>query len=150
MKVEKNLIEKVAGGETILKGEAVRIAKGIIEKGLQSKFKEFAFFYQGSENEIYDVQDCILDFGFTGAEIDVLYNYPDKSRMQIFGMTMEQSLKRLFETLTHNGNLMKNLEGKPFKVNGIKGKFTLCYTILHYCFAKGRITEKQCLEMMRI
>lgn len=33
MKVEKNLIEKVAGGKTILKGEAVRIANYIIEKG---------------------------------------------------------------------------------------------------------------------
>lgn len=31
MKVEKNLIEKVAGGKTILKGEAVRIANYIIE-----------------------------------------------------------------------------------------------------------------------
>lgn len=35
-------------------------------------------------------------------------------------------------------------------INGIKDQFKLSYTALHYCFAKGRITEKQCLDMMRI
>ena len=45
MKVEKNLIVKVAKGETVLQGEAVEIAKRIIEEGLITKFKKFAFFY---------------------------------------------------------------------------------------------------------
>ena len=36
MKVEKNLIEKVAGGKTILKGEAVRIANYIVQKNIKT------------------------------------------------------------------------------------------------------------------
>lgn len=34
MKVKKNLIEKVAKGETVLKGEAVEIAKELLKKVL--------------------------------------------------------------------------------------------------------------------
>lgn len=150
MKVEKNLIEKVANGETVLKGEAVEIAKRIIEEGLITKFKKFAFFYQGDEKEIYDVQDCIIDFRLHGAELNINYLNPNKGKMTIFGITLEESLKRLFDAFTDNNKLMNDLEDRLFTVNGIKGQFKLSYTALHYCFAKGRITEKQCLEMMRI
>jgi hypothetical protein len=150
MKVEKNLIEKVANGETVLKGEAVEIAKRVIEEGLITKFKKFAFFYQGDEKEIYDVQDCIIDFRLHGAELNINYLNPNKGKMTIFGITLEESLKRLFDAFTDNNKLMNDLEDRLFTVNGIKGQFKLSYTALHYCFAKGRITEKQCLDMMRI
>lgn len=150
MKVEKNLIEKVANGETVLKGEAVEIAKRIIEEGLITKFKKFAFFYQGDEKEIYDVQDCIIDFRLHGAELNINYLNPNKGKMTIFGITLEESLKRLFDAFTDNNKLMNDLEDRLFTVNGIKDQFKLSYTALHYCFAKGRITEKQCLDMMRI
>ncbi|WP_419072226.1 hypothetical protein [Phocaeicola coprocola] len=150
MKVEKNLIEKVANGETVLKGEAVEIAKRIIEEGLITKFKKFAFFYQGDEKEIYDVQDCIIDFRLHGAELNINYLNPNKGKMTIFGITLEESLKRLFDAFTDNNKIMNDLEDRLFTVNGIKGQFKLSYTALHYCFAKGRITEKQCLDMMRI
>lgn len=150
MKVEKNLIEKVANGETVLKGEAVEIAKRIIEEGIITKFKKFAFFYQGDEKEIYDVQDCIIDFRLHGAELNINYLNPNKGKMTIFGITLEESLKRLFDAFTDNNKLMNDLEDRLFTVNGIKGQFKLSYTALHYCFAKGRITEKQCLDMMRI
>lgn len=150
MKVEKNLIEKVAKGETVLKGEAVEIAKRIIEEGLITKFKKFAFFYQGDEKEIYDVQDCIIDFRLHGAELNINYLNPNKGKMTIFGITLEESLKRLFDAFTDNNKLMNDLEDRLFTVNGIKDQFKLSYTALHYCFAKGRITEKQCLDMMRI
>lgn len=70
--------------------------------------------------------------------------------MTIFGITLEESLKRLFDAFTDNNKLMNDLEDRLFTVNGIKDQFKLSYTALHYCFAKGRITEKQCLDMMRI
>lgn len=150
MKVEKNLIEKVANGETVLKGEAVEIAKRIIEEGLITKFKKFAFFYQGDEKEIYDVQDCIIDFRLHGAELNINYLNQNKGKMTIFGITLEESLKRLFDAFTDNNKLMNDLEDRLFTVNGIKGQFKLSYTALHYCFGEGRISEKQCLDMMRI
>lgn len=150
MKVEKNLIEKVANGETVLKGEAVEIAKRIIEEGLITKFKKFAFFYQGDEKEIYDVQDCIIDFRLHGAELNINYLNPNKGKMTIFGITLEESLKRLFDAFTDNNKLMNDLEDRLFTVNGIKGQFKLSYTALHYCFGERRISEKQCLDMMRI
>lgn len=150
MKVKKNLIEEVAKGETVLKGEAVEIAKRIIEEGLITKFKKFAFFYQGDEKEIYDVQDCIIDFRLHGAELNINYLNPNKGKMTIFGITLEESLKRLFDAFTDNNKLMNDLEDRLFTVNGIKGQFKLSYTALHYCFGEGRISEKQCLDMMRI
>lgn len=150
MKVKKNLIEEVAKGETVLKGEAVEIAKRIIEEGLITKFKNFAFFYQGDEKEIYDVQDCIIDFRLHGAELNINYLNPNKGKMTIFGITLEESLKRLFDAFTDNNKLMNDLEDRLFTVNGIKGQFKLSYTALHYCFGEGRISEKQCLDMMRI
>lgn len=150
MKVEKNLIEKVANGETVLKGEAMEIAKRIIGEGLITKFNKFAFFYQGDEKEIYDVQDCIIDFRLHGAELNINYLNPNKGKMTIFGITLEESLKRLFDAFTDNNKLMNDLEDRLFTVNGIKGQFKLSYTALHYCFGEGRISEKQCLDMMRI
>lgn len=150
MKIEKSIIEKVANGETVLKGEAVEIAKRIIEEGLIPKFKRFAFFYQGDGKEIYDVQDCIIDFRLHGAELNINYLNPDKGKMTIYGITLEESLKRLFDAFTDNNKLMNDLEDRLFTVNGIKGQFKLSYTALHYCFGEGRISEKKCLDMMRI
>ena len=150
MKVEKNLIEKVANGETSLNGEVVSIAKKIIENDLQSKFKLFAFFYQGDGNEIYDIQDCILDFNLYGSEIKVLYIYPSNSNMRIFGMTVEDSLKRLFNILSQNEKLRENVEGKIFTVNGMTNLFKVSYIALHYCFAKESISVEECLKMMLV
>lgn len=150
MRLEKDIIRKVAKGKTCLKCQAVEVAKKIIADGLISKFKKFAFLYQGSGNEIYDVQDCIIDFRLHGAQININYLNPDKGKLTIFGITLEESLKRLFDAFTDNNKLMNDLEGRLFTVNGIKGQFRLSYTALHYCFAEGRITEKECLKMMRI
>lgn len=150
MKIDKNLIQRVANGETSLTGETVKVAREIVENGLQSKFNRYAFFYQGNGNNIYDVQDCILDFSWNGAEISVFYLGSEKSRMKISGMTIGVSLKRLFEILSGNKKLLDRLDGKTMKVNGLKGKFKLCYTALHFCFAEGRISEEECMSMMRV
>ena len=42
MKVEKNLIEKVANGETFMKGEPVEISKSILKPGIWSRFRKYA------------------------------------------------------------------------------------------------------------
>lgn len=153
MKVEKNLIEKVANGETILKGEAVRIAKEIIEKGLQSKFNQFAFYYHGDGNEIYDIQDCLLDFKSHGTEIvinRVPYRINPSEKLIVKSMTIENCLKKLFNTMTDYMQFIDMLDGKEFYIKHDRKLYRISYTALHYCFAKGRINEKQCLEMMRI
>lgn len=150
MKIEKNLIEKIANEKTCLRGEAVAIARKIIENKLQSQFKKFAFFYQGDGNEIYDVQDCILDFRLFDAEINVLDINSGKSIIKIPGKTIEESLRKLFETSVDYYNLNKDLDGKLFTVNGIDGKFKICSVAFHYCFVKNRMSEEECLEMMRI
>lgn len=153
MKVEKNLIEKVAKGETILRGEAVRIAKVIIKNGLQGKFKQFAFFYQGDGNEICDVQDCILDFNIHGSEIvvnEVPYRVNPSGKLIVKSMTIENCLRKLFDTMTNYMQFIDMLNGKEFCIRHERGSYRISYTALHYCFAKGRITEKECLDMMRI
>ena len=61
MKVEKNLIEKVANNATNIKGKAVEIAKKIIDQKLASKFRSYAFFCYGNIDDIYDLQNLITD-----------------------------------------------------------------------------------------
>jgi hypothetical protein len=154
MKVERNIMLEVAFGKTSITGEATKIAWQIIFEGLKAKFKKFAFFYDGDENNILDLQDCILDFRSFGAEI-VFENIPKKvnpfGTLRISGMTIRESLERLFDYLTDNElEKMDIYEDKIFKVKGIKGKFKLSYTLLHYCFAKSRISSEDCLKLMRI
>lgn len=153
MKIEKNIIEKVANGETVLKGEAVRIAKDIVKNNLLSKFKQYAFYYRGNGNEIYDVQDCILDFRVHGTEI-IVKEVPDRinpsGNLIIKAMTIEVCLKKLFETMTQYMQFIDLLNGKEFCIKHEQKLYRISYTALHYCFAKGRITEKECLDMMRI
>ncbi|MBM6866389.1 hypothetical protein H6A66_14610 [Bacteroides caecigallinarum] len=153
MKIEKNIIEKIANGETSLTGEPVDIAKRIVENNLQSKFKSFAFFYKGDGNKILDVQDCLLDFKLFGAEItviDVPENIHPTRKLQIFGMTFQETLKDLFYELTLNPKKMFKCECKKFTINGVKGKFKISYTALHYCFGEGSISVEECMAMMRI
>lgn len=153
MKVEKNLIEKVANNATNIKGKAVEIAKKIIDQKLASKFRSYAFFCYGNIDDIYDLQDCLLDFSWFGEEItvqDIPENIHPSKKWQIFGMRAEDSLKNLFYDMYKNIKLADILEGKEFRVRGIKGKFKVSYTLLHYCFAKGKITSHECLDMMRI
>lgn len=153
MKVEKNMIEEVANGKTNIKGKAVEIAKKIIDQKLVSKFRSYAFFCYGNIDDIYDLQDCLLDFSWFGAEIkvqDIPENIHPFRKLSIFGMTIEDSLKNLFNELTESSKKLEACENKVFTVRGTRGKFKLIYTSLHYCFGEGRITEKQCLDMMRI
>lgn len=153
MRIEKNIIEKVANGETTLTGEVVEIAKKIIQDGLLSKFKKFAFFCQGDHEEMLDVQECILDFKSFGAEITVL-EVPEEihpfRKLQVFGMTIEESLQNLFNELTASGKKLELCENKLFTVRGMRGRFRLMYTPLHYCFGEGCISVEECMSMMRI
>lgn len=43
MKVEKNLIEKVANGETFMKGEPVEISKSILKPGDMEQIQKICF-----------------------------------------------------------------------------------------------------------
>lgn len=153
MKVEKNLIEKVANGETILKGEAVRIAKDILRSGVWSRFSRYAFFYEGEGNNLNDLQDCITDFPIFAAEItvmDVPKEVHPSCKLKISGMVPKYSLEKLFWLLNDDENLRSLCEGKTFKIRSVKGNFRLSYDYLQKCFGDELIPMKQCLDMMRV
>lgn len=153
MKVEKNLIEKVANGETFMKGEPVEIAKGILKPGIWSRFRKYAFLYEGDDNNLNDLQDCIIDFPIFAAEVTVM-DVPKEvhhvGKLQMSGMLPKYSLEKLFWMLNDDENLRSLCEGKIFKIRSVKGNFKLSYNFLQQCFGDELIPMKQCLEMMRI
>lgn len=60
--MNKYLIKKIAENASPLKGEAVKVAKRILEKGLVSEFMKYASSYEGADESWQDFQDCLLDF----------------------------------------------------------------------------------------
>lgn len=153
MKIERNIIEKVANGETVLKGKTVEIAKRILNEKLQSRFMRYAYFYKGNGKDLNDIQDCILDFSCEGTQIiitDVPYRINPSGKLVVKSMTAKGCLKKLFHTMTDFEQYIDILDGKEFKIKFEQKLYRISYTMLHYCFAKGRITEQQCLDMMRI
>lgn len=63
-----NLINRVAGNESPLKGEAVKAARHILDKNKVQEFMDYAFSYEGADKSWPDFRDCILDF-FCGIQI---------------------------------------------------------------------------------
>ena len=62
MNINEDLIKKIAENASPLKGEAVKVAKWILEKGLVSEFLKHAHSYEGADESWQDFQDCLLDF----------------------------------------------------------------------------------------
>jgi hypothetical protein len=153
MRIEKNIIEKVANGETFMKGEPVENAKTILKPGIWSSFKRYAFLYDGDDDNLNDIQDCILDFPIHAAEItvmDIPKEVHPSERLKISGMLPKYSLKNLFGELTDDDEKRDLCEDKTFKIRGVKGKFKVSYTALQYCFGDELISVNECLNMMRI
>ncbi len=153
MKIERNIIEKVANGETFMKGEPVENAKIILKPEIWSRFLKYSYLYEGEDNNLNDIQDCILDFPIFAAMITVM-DVPEEvhpcRKLQVSGMTPEQSLENLFWEITDDEELIRLCEGKLFKINGIKGQFKLSYSLLKDCIGDELISTRQCLYMMRI
>ena len=153
MKIRKELIQQIANGETMLNGEPVDVAKVITTNNLFTKFCKYAFFYDGEDENLFDIQDCLLDFKCFGAEIkiDVDKSIHPSSVYQVFGMTPSIALHRLFDEVNEEMHRWDDkFEGKTFTIKGVKGKFRYLGVMFHYCYAKGRITEDQLLDAIRI
>lgn len=153
MRIEKNTIEKVANGETFMTGEPVENAKTILKPEVWTSFKRYAFFYEGDDDNLNDIQDCILDFPIHAAEItvmDIPKEVHPSERLKISGMLPKYSLEKLFWELTDDDEKRDLCEGKTFKIRGVKGKFKLLFSALQQCFGDELISMKKCLNMMRI
>lgn len=153
MKTSKLTLEKIANGNTSLTGEAVEIARTILANGLYSQFNRYAFFYGYDSEELGDIQDLLLDFKSFGGEIKikVTTDIHPSGTWSVFGMTLVESLNRLFSELTNKPYLVSDkLENSIFTIKGVKGKFAYNGVLFHYCFAKGRISEQELLEMCRV
>lgn len=147
MKVLKEKIQAYALGQNCSQ-EVQEVAEHILNQNLFSRFNRFAFYYSGQADA--DLIDCLLDFSCFGAELKIEVPqevHPFKS-MQFFGMTPEESLSSLFDETTDRPELSDIMEGCLFMVAGSKRKYVYSSTIMHYCFAKGRISVKQALDIM--
>lgn len=147
MKVSKEKIQAYALGQNC-SHEVQKVAERILNHNLFKRFNRFAFYYLGEGDA--DIIDCLLDFSCFGAELKIEVPqevHPFKS-MQFFGMTPEESLFRLFDEINDRPGLSDVMEGRKFTVEGSRRTYVYSSTIMHYCFAKGRISVKQALDIM--
>ena len=105
MRIEKNIIEKVANGETFMTGEPVENAKTILKPEVWSSFKRYAFFYEGDDNNLNDIQDCILDFPIHAAEITIMEIpkevHPGEKRLMRRKTIQDKRCKRKVQSSVH-------------------------------------------------
>ena len=158
MKVNKKFVEEVANGKYSdydSHGEMQRAAQRILDEKAVSKFQKFCFSVYGKDmpDNVMDVYDAFVDFTVHGAEIRL--KIPEgysPSLVQIFGMTLTESMERLHHWLIDNCEAVEYdvLERIEFTVKGIKGRFKINMAANHYVFVKGRGNEKDFLEWCRV
>lgn len=147
MKVSKEKIQAYALGENCSQ-EVQAVAERILNQNLFNRFSRFAFYYSGKSDA--DLTDCLLDFSSFGGElkIEVPQDVHPFERLQFFGMTPQESLTSLFNATTDRPGLSEVLEGCRFTVKGSRRTYVYSSTIMHYCFAKGRISVAEALDIM--
>ena len=158
MKINKQFVQEVANGkykDYDSHGEMQRAAQRILDGKVVSKFQKFCFFIYGKEmsDHVGDIFDAFVDFELHGAEIRL--KIPEgysPSLVQIFGMTLTESMERLHHWLIDNCEAVEYdvLERIEFTVKGIKGRFKINMAANHYVFVKGRGNEKDFLEWCRV
>lgn len=147
MKVSKEQIQAYALGKNCAK-DVQGIAEQIVSENLFNRFKRFAFYCKGDSEA--DLIDCLRDFSGFGGElkIEVPKEVHPFKHFQFFGMTPQQSLFALFNYTIEHPRLMDVMEGRLFTVAGSRKKYAYSSTIMHYCFAKGRISVEEALDIM--
>lgn len=156
MKINKKFVQEVANGKYCdydTRGEMQRTAQRILDGKLTSKFAKFCFRIYGSEmpdNEM-DVYDAFVEFAGYGAAVTVWNTKEDDKVYKFGGMTPEESLKRMNEWIwrNHDAKGYQWLEDCEYRMEGMPGKYHLHLTYFHYCFVKGRISEKDILKGCR-
>lgn len=158
MKINKQFIQEVANGkykDYDSHGEMQRAAQRILDEKVVSKFQKFRFSVYGKDmpDNVMDVYDAFVDFTAHGAEIrlEIPKGY-SPSLVQIFGMTLAESMEKLHHWLMDNWKAVEYdvLERIEFTVKGIKGRFKINMAANHYVFVKGRGNEKDFLEWCRV
>ena len=156
MKVNKQLVQEVANGKYDsydTHGEMKRAAQRILEEKVVSKFSTFCFRMFGGElpDNVMDVFDAFVDFPIHGAEIKVEVPediYPT-GMLQVFGMTLEESLEEFWYTVCSDYPLYEFMCDREFKIAGEKGTFQFNPWALRYYFDKRRLDKKELLDMCR-
>lgn len=158
MKINKQFVQEVANGkykDYDLHGEMQRAAQRILEEKVVSKFQKFCFFIYGKEmsDHVGDIFDAFVDFELHGAEVrlEIPEGY-GPGLVQIFGMTLTESMEKLHYWLTTNWKVFEygDLERIEFTVKGIRGRFKIDMAANHYIFVEGCGDEKDFLEWCRV
>ena len=157
MKINKQFIQEVANGkyrDYDVHGEMQESARRILDEKIVSKFQTFCFRIYGKElpDNVVDVYDAFVDFALHGSQV-LVWNTKENDKVYKFeGMTEKESLCKMNEWVwkVHDKIGYKWLEDCEFKLIGESGKYHLSLANFHYCFVKGRISEKQLLEYCRV
>lgn len=145
-------IQQIAAGQTPLTGEPVKIAKRLLISGLYDSFNVFAQKSNCKSDKYEDITDCLLDFSsLTEQYISIKTSTSASGYYTISGRTMEESLYAMYVCIENKPRDIANqIEGCLFSVRGVDGVFKYTSTYFHYCFAKGRISELELLDIIRV
>ena len=158
MKINKQFVQEVANGkykDYDSHGEMQRAAQRILNEKVVSNFQKFCLSVYGKDmpDNVMDVFDAFVDFTSHGAEIrlEIPKGY-FPSLVQIFGMTLAESMEKLHHWLIDNCEAVgiEVLERIEFTVKGVKGRFKIDMAANHYVFVKGCGNEKDFLEWCRV
>lgn len=61
----------------------------------------------------------------------------------------EEYIQEIFNKMD-NSRKYDSMDGTLFRIKGKTGIYELSETVLHYCFAKERLTASEALEAMRV
>ena len=157
MKANKQFVQEVANGKYSdydSHGEMQRSARMILENKVVSKFSAFCFRMFGGDipDNMGDIYDAFVDFAIHGSEVSVWNTKENDNVYKFGGMTERESLHAMnaWVWCMHQKKGYEWLEDCEFKIRGVSGKYHLSLANFHYCFAKGRISEKQLLEYCKV
>lgn len=143
LEVKNITLKEIANGKVFDDKEAIEVAKRILDAKKSSEFNKFRFFYPGANASRADLRDCLTDFNLFAGEVKL---YKGKNAYkQFLGFTKEETLAALSEFIFINNEE----EDLTFSVRGYKGRFPVNLTFFHYCFAKGRISVDEMLNMLK-
>ena len=152
--VSRAYIQLVADGQTGITGEAVRIARAIIERNLFAQFRRYAAKYEGAEESEEDFNDCLIDYEWNGRELTLAlpkgYRVRGWTQIKMSGMTIVESFVRLvsnlYELKARQPKFLERLQGCEFTFNGRRGHYILDMGVIEQLVRYGQLSEERDIE----
>lgn len=141
-------VQMILDGDILyLAGEGRLVMKEIVEAGMEKEWKLWRLRDPDSNGSLMDLFDTIVNFPLFYREARLYGSIFHLPSLQFFGMTEEESLKEMYDFCMSIP--IDKIDTCKFNIRGIKGMFQYNSYLFHMCFAKGRISVAQLMQMLQ-